>query len=304
MSDRLRDVHVALRGLEDPEDGAAAPVDEDEHRRLTGTVPVQDRAWSWDPSIVRSDGIDLAYVGVRSAPSPPAEGAPARRYDVTLRRAGVAEPVSTEVLRGLLEDVRSSAPGSATELWLRGATTSELAVATELGFPVTRTLRVLRRPEGTSSPDRDGTPLPPGITVRRGLASDVPLLARLFAAVYPEGAEAWDEAALAIRRTSPWFRDGDVLLAIDPVGAVVAVHWMKRRDPTTGEVHNLAVHPDHQGIGLGPAMLDLGLAHLRAVGCEDVLLWADAENVTALALYASRGFLPAWDDAVLTPRPR
>jgi len=74
---------------------------------------------------------------------------------------------------------------------------------------------------------------------------------------------------------------------------------MKRRGDGVGEVYNLAVDPAAQGRGLGPLLLDAGLAHLFATGMRDVVLWVDATNTRALALYRSRGFTHRWDDVSL-----
>jgi len=292
---------AALACLEDPRDGAAAPVDEDEHRRLRGEVPVWDRSWSWEPTLISSEGLDLVYVGSRSAPSG-ADEAVTHRLDVTLRRSLGSQTATAALLRAMLEGTQDDDAASVTEVWLRGADASDLAVANELGFAPVRTLQVLRA-DVTDLDAVERAPLPAGVTVRPSCESDVDALARLLGEVYPAGARAWDAEGLRIRRASPWFRDEDVLLAFGTDAALAAVHWMKRRDAMTGEVHNLAVHPQRQGLGLGAAMLDLGLAHLRQAGCREVLLWVDAANTAALAVYGSRGFVRAWDDVVLSRRP-
>jgi mycothiol synthase len=293
---------AALDRLEDLRDGAAAPVDEDEHRRLRGDIPVWDRSWSWEPTLISRDGLDLAYVGSRCAPLG-ADGPVARRLDVTLRRSPGSQTATAALLRGILERAPDEGAASVTEVWLRGAEASDLATASEFGLAPVRTLHVLRA-DITDTSVSERAPLPAGVTVRPSRASDVDALADLLRDVYPAGSPAWDAEGLRIRRASPWFRDEDVLLSIGEDGALSAVHWMKRRDAMTGEVHNLAVHPTHQGIGLGATMLDLGIAHLREAGCREVLLWVDAANDAALALYASRGFVRAWDDVVLSPRLR
>jgi mycothiol synthase len=75
---------------------------------------------------------------------------------------------------------------------------------------------------------------------------------------------------------------------------------MKRRGDGVGEVYNLALAPEAQGRGLGGLLLDVGLAHLTEIGIHEVILWVDAENPPALALYRARGFTPRWDDVSLT----
>ena len=57
-----------------------------------------------------------------------------------------------------------------------------------------------------------------------------------------------------------------------------------------GEVYVLGVSPAAQGLGLGPALLIAGLAHLAAHGIRDVLLYVDDDNITAMKLYRRYGF--------------
>ncbi|MFP4636454.1 MAG: GNAT family N-acetyltransferase, partial [Nitriliruptoraceae bacterium] len=103
----------------------------------------------------------------------------------------------------------------------------------------------------------------------------------------------------ADRRGADWFRAEDLLLAVDDDGTLLGLHWLKRRDATTGEVYNLAVHPRAQGRGAGPRLLAAGLAHLHAVGCRQVLLWVDLANQRAVRLYRAQGFATRWVDVAL-----
>jgi mycothiol synthase len=307
MPDRHPDLLAALRELEDAHGGGAAPVDEDEHRRLAGRSPILDRGWSWQPELIRRRGAACAYVGRRVTPDRSGDGV-TQRLDVTLRRQGDDAADTHRILRELLADVRSQGEPWRTEVWLRGASATDLVLADELGFRPARTLFVLRLVGDRMDPSRLhaatlASPLPPEVTVRAATEADLPALAGLLQAVYPSGARAWDVAALRLRRMSEWYRDEDVLAAFEPDGELSGINWVKRRDAVTGEIHNLAVRPGQQGQGLGPALLDLGLAHLGAVGCREVLLWVDAANGPALALYRSRGFAPAWDDVVLRMAP-
>jgi mycothiol synthase len=57
-----------------------------------------------------------------------------------------------------------------------------------------------------------------------------------------------------------------------------------------GEVFVLGVDPDAQGLGLGRALTDLGLASLRERGLREVLLYVEEDNATAVRLYERSGF--------------
>ena len=55
------------------------------------------------------------------------------------------------------------------------------------------------------------------------------------------------------------------------------------------ELHNIAVHPDSQGMGLGAAILDYLLDHL-AEQVRSIYLEVSLSNFRAIRLYQERGF--------------
>ena len=61
-------------------------------------------------------------------------------------------------------------------------------------------------------------------------------------------------------------------------------------DEPVGEVYVLGIDPDAQGMRLGRALTDLGLAHLRGRGLGQVLLYVEEDNAAAVRLYEGRGF--------------
>ena len=68
-----------------------------------------------------------------------------------------------------------------------------------------------------------------------------------------------------------------------------------------GEVYVIGVDPAHQGTGLGRALLIAGLRSLAARGLTQAMLYVDAANTPAIALYSSLGFTH-WDTDVLYRR--
>jgi len=297
------------------------PVDEDEQRRLAGHPPFRDGDWWWGGHLAVVDDVPVAYAGTRLAPGGQVSRAAdcAARVDLAFDRR---HPSAQAALRAALDDARDhAARAGATgatdggderhvEAWLRGATADDLATTADAGFTVKRRLHVLGVTADAIPAVRE--PVPDGLRLRTfdaGDPGDAAAVLALLSAAYPKR-QAWYEARFTGLRDSAWFRPEDLLLLESDPGAesraaggadagLLGVHWMKRRGDGVGEVYNLALSPEAQGRGFGGLLLDAGLAHLAAVGSREVILWVDAQNAPALALYRSRGFTPRWDDVSL-----
>lgn len=167
------------------------------------------------------------------------------------------------------------------------------ALARSAGYRVARRLVVMARPLS----DPPAVPPPPEGTVLRTMrpgADDAAVAAVLADAFAGHPDPPWTVARVVERRHRPWFDPEGVLLATTTDGRVVGVHWTKDRGGGVGEVHLLAVHRDAAGQGLGRLLLRAGLQHLARRGCREVVLWAEADNHAAIALYRSEGFAPRW----------
>ena len=92
-------------------------------------------------------------------------------------------------------------------------------------------------------------------------------------------------------RAEDWFDPAGFLLAVDGSGRMVGFHWTKvHAAEQLGEVYVLGVDPDRHGGGLGTALTRAGLAHLWSRGLRTVLLYVEADNAPALAVYTRQGF--------------
>jgi mycothiol synthase len=70
-----------------------------------------------------------------------------------------------------------------------------------------------------------------------------------------------------------------------------------------GEIYAMGVDPDCRGEDLGRALTIAGLSHLRYQGLMSAMLYVDEENLPAIALYKSLGFVE-WGRDVMYVRPK
>jgi mycothiol synthase len=274
-------------------------VDEAERRRLDAagapdgsTIAPSSTEPSWRAIVACRDEEVVGYAGIIL----PDDAADLAVGDLApARLPGAWAGILPALLNGLEALIGTSAAG--LQVWVRHVDIGDLAPAVSAGYRVERRLGVLGRTLG----DEPATDPTPGTVVRpyREDADDEAVVDVLAAAYEGTGDGGWDLARFRDRRALPWFRAEDLLLAVDADDRVGGLHWLKRRDAMTGEVYNLAIHPDAQGRGLGPVLLDAGLAHLRTIGCSEVILWVDRVNERAVALYTGRGFETRWDDVAL-----
>jgi len=227
---------------------------------------------------------------------------------VELDGEAAAELVVAPAARGtgvgtaLLAHVEQLAGDRPVSVWAHGDLPAAAALAGRRGYRRDRVLLQMRRDLAGVEPDPHPA-LPADVRVlpfRPGTDEEAWLRvnARAFAG-HPEQGR-WTPEDLTVREAEPWFDPAGFLLAWrgdpDDGGTLLGFHWTKVHPPgdagpeAVGEIYVLGVDPDAQGLRLGRALTDLGLAHLRREGLGEVLLYTEEDNVAAVALYERTGF--------------
>ncbi|MGN6333379.1 MAG: mycothiol synthase [Motilibacteraceae bacterium] len=227
--------------------------------------------------------------------------------------------------RTLVRTLLEHAPDGRLRLWAHGRGSSAAELSRALGFVVVRELWQMRRPLHTALP---APSLPEGVTLRTFRPGEddeawVALNARAFADHPEQG--TWTLRDLRRRMAEPWFDPEGFFLAerATPQGPrLVAFHWTKvhggaehhehegigphsheaHGHDAIGEVYVVGVDPAEQGHGLGRAMTLVGLRHLRHRGLPTAMLYVDAGNAAAVAVYTALGFT-TWDVDAMFSRP-
>jgi mycothiol synthase len=118
------------------------------------------------------------------------------------------------------------------------------------------------------------------------------LNARTFADHPDQGSITRDQFELTM--AEPWFDAGDFLL-LRQAGELVGYVWLKLSGGE-GEFYVVGVAPEHQGGGLGGALMGAGFARLAERGIHSAHLYVEADNAAALRLYREFGFVEAGAD--------
>jgi ribosomal protein S18 acetylase RimI-like enzyme len=139
------------------------------------------------------------------------------------------------------------------------------------------------------------------VSIRHAKSDDADALSKVFE-------EAWREAYLGIipgltldkmisRRSRRWWRStvsrGRPLVVLDMgQGAVGYASYGRCRDrslPANGEIDELYLLPEYQGIGLGRRLFKAVRNDLRHRELERIAIWALEENERACAFYEGMG---------------
>ena len=147
------------------------------------------------------------------------------------------------------------------------------------------------------TPELSGAPVPPAASIRAfvvGRDEDewVVLNSLAFASHAEQGSVTrsdLDELA-----GEDWFVADDFLLLHDGRDALIGYCWLKI-EGDTGEFYVVGIDPSRQGEGLGRVLTEAGLTRLRERGVRQAHLYVEGDNLPAVSLYRSLGFV---DDTI------
>jgi mycothiol synthase len=263
------------------------------------------------PSSTGSDSASVSHNSVNDSPTPfsPGEAEFVVHPDARGRGVGTA----------LLERLLAEAPGE-LRIWAHGDHPAARALAASHSLEAIRELLHLRlnfddgqvdvdaaRDATSTSPSSPTSPgATPATTESATTASAVTvdtfrlgedetewleLNARAFAS-HPEQGRI-TRADLDELFAEDWFRADDFLLA-RKAGRIVGYCWLKV-DDAGGEFYVVGIDPDAQGQGLGRQLTEAGLKRMSGRDIHRAHLYVEADNVAAVRLYRSLGFV---DDSV------
>lgn len=220
----------------------------------------------------------------------------------TYRNQGVGARL-IESLRELRGSSEQPAEQPALTAWSHGNHEAAAELAAVYGYVPLRELWkmvLVRHAEGPVPS------LPEGVRIRTfepGRDEDAWLAANHAAFAHHPEQGSLRRSDLDARMAEPWFDPQGFFLAVDDEDRILGFHWTKTHPAhgehkAMGEVYVVGVDPSAQGRGLGLALTRVGIDYLHSKGLKTVMLYTDADNAAAIALYRKLGFT-LWDKDVL-----
>ncbi len=194
--------------------------------------------------------------------------------------------------------------------WSHGDHEAAADLAASYGYRAIRDLwrmRLVRQaPSSAQAVPAPDYPTPDGVSLRTFVphqdeAAWVAANAAAFAHHPEQGALTL--ADLQARMAEPWFDPAGFFLAVNAADEILGFHWTKVHPARSGqaamgEVYVVGVTPAAQGTGLGKTLTRQGIDHLQNQGLSAIMLYVDADNEAAVALYRKLGFTK-WDSDVM-----
>ena len=195
--------------------------------------------------------------------------------------------IGQDLLKAALTEV-ARAGGGHVHLWVPKPTPAHDDIAMANGLKRGRELLQLRRalPITATAEPLQTRPFVPGQDEQAWLEVNN----RAFS-WHPEQG-GWDMLTLKRRQDEAWF-DAEGFLLYEQAGRLAGFCWTKvhaESQPALGEIYVIATDPDFQGRGLGRRLVEAGLDYLAHLNLGTAMLYVDASNQAALALYTDMGF--------------
>lgn len=189
--------------------------------------------------------------------------------------------------------------------WSHGNHEAAVELAAKYGFSPVRELWRMRLTRSSQPESAAHYQLPEGVTLRPfepGADEERWLSVNGAAFAHHPEQGATTRSDLQARMDEVWFDPEGFLLA-ERDGDLVGFHWTKIHPrsgshPAIGEVYVVGVAPVAQGTGLGKALTMAGIEYLQGKGLSAIMLYVDADNAAAVALYRKLGFT-RWDVDVM-----
>jgi len=191
--------------------------------------------------------------------------------------------------------------------WSHGDHEAAADLAASYGFRAIRELWRMRLVRASAPVSPAGTlSTPDGVRLRTfvpGQDEAAWLAANAAAFAHHPEQGAMTLADLHARMAEPWFDPNGFFLAVNTEGEILGFHWTKVHparagQEAMGEVYVVGVTPAAQGMGLGKTLTLQGIEYLQRAGLQAIMLYVDADNEAAVALYRKLGFTK-WDADVM-----